>query len=147
MPIDLSKLSEAVKGVAGLAADHAAMKSRHDAMLADITQAQKDVDALVAALKGAATSPAGAVGITAVAQALAPQLTAAAVAPVAVAPVAAPVVAPAVVAPAVAAPAAATVSPSPAPVEASPPAGMSAGAWNALQALAKQNAAAQALVK
>lgn len=61
--IDLSKLTEAVKSVAGIAADR-------DRAYAAIKSAQADVDALTASLLAAATSPAEAVGLAAVSAAL-----------------------------------------------------------------------------
>lgn len=63
--IDLTKLTDAVKAVAGVAAER-------DRALAAIKSAQADVDTLTASLVAAATSPAGAVGIAAVAAALSP---------------------------------------------------------------------------
>jgi hypothetical protein len=72
MPLDLSKLSDAVKAVAGVAAENAALK-------ADIAKAQGDVDALTVSLLAATTSPAEAVGVAAVAAALAPEVAQAAV--------------------------------------------------------------------
>jgi hypothetical protein len=87
--LDLSKLSDAVTKVAGIAQANANLA-------ADIAQAQKDVDALTASLIAATSSPAGAVGLAAVSAALAPAAPAAPVSPSpdAAAPVA-PVVAPA----------------------------------------------------
>lgn len=61
--IDLSKLTEAVKSVAGIAAER-------DRAYAAIKSAQADVDALTASLRAAATSPAEAVGLAAVSAAL-----------------------------------------------------------------------------
>lgn len=61
--IDLSKLTEAVKAVAGIAAER-------DRAYAAIKSAQADVDALTASLLAAATSPAEAVGLAAVSAAL-----------------------------------------------------------------------------
>lgn len=93
MALDLSKLSDAVTKVAGIAAANATLMAEH-------AQAQADIDQLTASLIAATTTPAGAVGIAAVAAALVP-------APVApVVPVVAPVapVAPAVPADAVAVP-------------------------------------------
>jgi hypothetical protein len=86
MTLDLSKLSDAVNKVAGLAnqaakhkdaadaANAAAAKHKadHDALLAEIKSAQAAVDTLTASLLAATTSPAEAVGIAAVAAALAP---------------------------------------------------------------------------
>ena len=63
MALDLSKLSEAVTAVAGIAQENSQLK-------AEQVQAQKDVDALTASLIAATTSPAGAVGIAAVSAAL-----------------------------------------------------------------------------
>ena len=65
MALDLSKLSEAVTAIAGIAQENTQLK-------AEQVQAQKDVDALTASLIAASTSPAGAVGLTAVAAALTP---------------------------------------------------------------------------
>jgi hypothetical protein len=65
MPLDLSKLSDAVTKVAGIASENAALKQ-------DMTDAQTAVDTLTASLIAATTSPAGAVGIAAVAAALDP---------------------------------------------------------------------------
>lgn len=65
MALDLSKLSQAVTSVAGVAQAHALLK-------AEMAQAQVDVDTLTASLLAAVTSPAEAVGIAAVAAALDP---------------------------------------------------------------------------
>ena len=64
MALNLSKLTEAVTAVAGIAQMHAQLK-------ADVEQAQKDVDTLTASLIAATTDPAGAVGLAAVSEALA----------------------------------------------------------------------------
>jgi hypothetical protein len=88
--------------VASLAQSHAdvtsavaAANAARDAAVADLAQAQKDVDDLTAKLVAAATTPVEAVGLAAVAAAVAVP-AAPAVAPVA--PVVAPVVSPAVAA-------------------------------------------------
>lgn len=60
MPLDLTKLTEAVKAVAGVAAQNARLKQ-------DQADAQVAVDALTASLIAATTSPAEAVGLAAVA--------------------------------------------------------------------------------
>lgn len=65
MALDLSKLSDAVKSVAGLASENSLLKT-------EAAQAQHDVDALVASILAATTSPAEAVGVAAVAAALDP---------------------------------------------------------------------------
>jgi len=65
MKLNLTELSKAVAAVAGIAAENAALK-------ADMQEAQADVDALTASLIAASTSPAGAVGLAAVAAALPP---------------------------------------------------------------------------
>ena len=72
MALDLSKLSEAVTAVAGIAQENSQLKAEH-------AQAQKDVDALTASLIAATTSPAGAVGIAAVSAALDPEAVNAAI--------------------------------------------------------------------
>jgi hypothetical protein len=77
MALDLSKLADAVAKVADLAKSHAdtsalvtAANAERDALRADIVQAQADVDGLTALLLAAATTPAEAAGLTAVADAL-----------------------------------------------------------------------------
>jgi hypothetical protein len=70
MPLDLSKLTDAVGKVAALATSHATVVAARDAALADLATAQADVDALVAQLVAAAATPAEAAGLTAVAEAL-----------------------------------------------------------------------------
>jgi hypothetical protein len=72
MKLDLSKLSDAVSKVAGLAQSHAHMTAAHDAMLRDHEAAQAAIDTLAASLIAASTLPAEAVGLAAVAQAVAP---------------------------------------------------------------------------
>ena len=72
MALDLSKLSEAVTAVAGIAQENSQLKAEH-------AQAQKDVDALTASLIAATTSPAGAVGIAAVSATLTPDAVNAAI--------------------------------------------------------------------
>jgi hypothetical protein len=74
MKLDLSKLSDAVNKVAGLAQAHAAVSKAHadvsaerDALLEDHKASQDAVDALTVSLVAAATSPAEAVGLAAVA--------------------------------------------------------------------------------
>lgn len=64
MKLDLSKLTDAVTKVAGIAAER-------DALVADAKASQEAVDTLTASLIAATTSPAGAVGLAAVASALA----------------------------------------------------------------------------
>jgi hypothetical protein len=83
MALDLSKLSDAVSKVAGIAAQNKILQDEH-------VQAQLDIDTLTASLIAATTSPAAAVGLAAVASALAPVAFVAPEAPVAapVAPVA-----------------------------------------------------------
>uniref|UniRef100_E6VL49 M protein type 3 n=1 Tax=Rhodopseudomonas palustris (strain DX-1) TaxID=652103 RepID=E6VL49_RHOPX len=66
MKLDLSKLTDAVSKVAGIAAENAQMKQ-------DMTEAQDAVDTLTASLIAATTSPAGAVGLAAVSAALDPE--------------------------------------------------------------------------
>jgi hypothetical protein len=98
MSLDLSKLTDAVTKVASLAQSHAVVVASHadtsgalaaavadaDALRKEIADAQGGIDHLTETLLAACTSPAEAVGLTAVAAAL--------VAPVApVAPVAAPI--------------------------------------------------------
>lgn len=61
--IDLSKLTDAVKAVAGIAADR-------DKAVQAVKDAQAGIDALTSALLAAASSPAEAVGIAAVSAAL-----------------------------------------------------------------------------
>lgn len=113
MSLDFTKLTDAVAKVASLAASHADVSSQvvaanaaRDAALADLAQAQIDIDDMAAKLIASATTPAEATGLAAVAAAL--------VAPVS--PVVAPVApavdptAPVVVAPA---PAVAVVAPAP----------------------------------
>lgn len=68
--IDLSKLTEAVKAVAGIAAQRDQAVTDRDRAYAAIKSAQADVDALTASLLAAATSPAEAVGLAAVSAAL-----------------------------------------------------------------------------
>lgn len=77
MSLDLSKLTDAIGKVADLAKSHAstsALVSTYNAakVAAEtaLAQAQKDVDTLVAQLLAAATTPAEATGLTAVASAL-----------------------------------------------------------------------------
>ena len=72
MALDLSKLSEAVTAIAGIAQENSQLK-------AEQAQAQTEVDALTASLIAASTSPAGAVGIAAVAAALDPEAVNAAI--------------------------------------------------------------------
>jgi hypothetical protein len=88
MTLDLSKLTDAVAKVATLAASVATVAAERDAAVAHLVQAQADVDALVAQLLSATSTPAEAAGITAVSEALfvAPALEDAPVSP-AVAPV------------------------------------------------------------
>lgn len=64
MKLDLSKLTDAVTSVAGLAADHAAM-------VQDLKETQAAIDTLTNSLLAATKTPAEAVGIAAVAAALA----------------------------------------------------------------------------
>ena len=93
--LDFSKLTAAVKSVADLAASHATLsavavdaaaieakaKAVYDAAVADLTsKAQSELDSIVGALEAALASNvplthAGAAGITAVAGALAPELS------------------------------------------------------------------------
>jgi hypothetical protein len=110
MALDLSKLTDAVTKVAGIAAANKALQDEH-------TAAQADIDKLTAALLDATTSPAAAVGIAAVAAALAPVAPASApnAAPVAPAVQTVGVVSP--VAPAAPATVSATGSPAPLTLE------------------------------
>lgn len=66
MKLDLTKLTDAVSKVAGIAAENAQMRQ-------DMQDAQASVDALAASLIAATTSPAGAVGLAAVSAALDPE--------------------------------------------------------------------------
>lgn len=79
MPLDLSKLSDAVTQVAGVAKRAARAEN-------DIREAQASVDTLTAALLAAVSTPAEAVGIAAVAAALTPETPAVATMPVMVDP-------------------------------------------------------------
>jgi hypothetical protein len=75
LPLDLSKLTDAVTKVAVLASSVASVAAERDAakwLICPAVQAQADVDALTAQLVAAATTPAEAAGLTAVAAALAP---------------------------------------------------------------------------
>ena len=79
MALDLTKLSDAVAKVAALAAAHAdvsatvaSVTAERDAALADLAAAQHDIDDMTDKLIAAATTPAGAVGLAAVAAAVAP---------------------------------------------------------------------------
>lgn len=73
MKLDLTKLTDAVSKVAGLASENAQMRQ-------DMAEAQATVDALAASLIAASTSPAGAVGIAAVSAALDPDAVSKAIA-------------------------------------------------------------------
>ncbi|MBR1173907.1 hypothetical protein JQ617_08075 [Bradyrhizobium sp. KB893862 SZCCT0404] len=73
MPLDLTRLTDAVTKVAGIAAENASLKK-------DMNDAQTAVDALTASLIAATTSPAGAVGLAAVSAALDPDAVNAAIA-------------------------------------------------------------------
>lgn len=90
MSLDFSKLTDAVAKVTALAASHAdvsaavtAANSARDAALADIAQAQVEIDTMAAHLIAAASTPAEAAGLAAVAAAVSvpPALPAAPVAP------------------------------------------------------------------
>jgi hypothetical protein len=70
LPLDLSKLTDAVTKVATMAASVASVAAERDAAVADLAQAQTDVDALTAQLLSAATTPAESAGIAAVSAAL-----------------------------------------------------------------------------
>jgi hypothetical protein len=72
MALDLSKLTDAVAKVADLAKSHGdavALVAQHQA---ELSQAQHDIDSLVAQLMDAVSTPAEAHGIAAVAAALSP---------------------------------------------------------------------------
>jgi septal ring factor EnvC (AmiA/AmiB activator) len=80
MALDLTKLQDAVSKVVSLASSHADVSSTvatisaaRDAAIADLTQAQKDIDDMASRLIAAATTPAEAAGLAAVAQAVAPE--------------------------------------------------------------------------
>jgi hypothetical protein len=70
MTLDLSKLTDAVAKVASLAASVATVAAERDAAVQAVTKAQADVDALVAQLLSATSTPAEAAGIAAVSTAL-----------------------------------------------------------------------------
>lgn len=77
MSLDFAKLTDAVAKVASLASSHAdvsaqvsAATAARDAALADLAQAQIDIDAMAAHLIDAATTPAESAGIAAVSAAL-----------------------------------------------------------------------------
>lgn len=72
MKLNLTELSKAVTAVAGIAAER-------NALLEDAKASQDAVDTLTASLLAATTSPAEAVGISAVAAALAPDAVQAAI--------------------------------------------------------------------
>lgn len=79
MKLDLSKLSDAVAKVAGVAQAHASVSAQHSALnddyaalVADLHSSQDAVDHLTASLLAAIDSPAEAVGISAVAAAVHP---------------------------------------------------------------------------
>jgi hypothetical protein len=71
--LDLTKLSEAVTAVAGVAAERDYARAERDALLEDQRASQEAVDALTVSLIAATSSPAGAVGLAAVAAALDPE--------------------------------------------------------------------------
>lgn len=77
MPLDLSKLTDAIAKVSALAVSHADLstavmvaENARDAAIADLAKAQQDIDGLAAQLLASATTPAETAGITAVAAAL-----------------------------------------------------------------------------
>jgi hypothetical protein len=72
MKLDLAKLTDAVTKVASLAQAHADISAKHDALLADHQANQDAIDTLTASLIAATTSPVEAVGLAAVAAAVAP---------------------------------------------------------------------------
>jgi hypothetical protein len=72
MKLNLMELTKAVSAVVGIASENAQLKQ-------DMTDGQATVDALTASLIAAVTSPAGAVGIAAVAAALDPSEVSAAI--------------------------------------------------------------------
>lgn len=75
MKLNLSELSKAVTAVAGIAAARDLAVTERNALLDDAVASQAAVDTLTASLIAATTSPAGAVGLAAVAAAVAPQVT------------------------------------------------------------------------
>jgi hypothetical protein len=70
--LNLNELTKAVSAVAGIANENAQLKQ-------DMAEGQGAIDALTASLIAASTSPAGAVGLAAVAAALDPSEVAAAI--------------------------------------------------------------------
>jgi hypothetical protein len=70
--IDLTKLTDAVTKVAGVAQAAANARAEADAIKAALANAQADIDALAAQLIAAVDTPAEAVGLAAVAGALVP---------------------------------------------------------------------------
>jgi hypothetical protein len=72
LPLDLSKLTDAVTKVASLAASVTSLAAEREAAVSHMAQAQVDVDALTAQLLQATQGPAEAAGIAAVSAALAP---------------------------------------------------------------------------
>lgn len=95
MSLDFSKLTDAVAKVAALAASHgdasaaiSAATSARDAALADLAQAQIDINAMADQLIAAAQTPAESAGLAAVASAL---VAPAPVGPASVTPAVAPV--------------------------------------------------------
>jgi hypothetical protein len=71
MALDFSKLNTAVGKVADLAKDHAAVHAARVSAEAELANAQAYIDSLAHQLIAAAQTPAEAVGLTAVAEALA----------------------------------------------------------------------------
>jgi hypothetical protein len=79
MSLDLTRLHDAIGKVADLAQDHAELQRAHGDVVvlaaqhkAELEQAQKDVDDMVALLIDAATTPAEKAGLTAVASIIVP---------------------------------------------------------------------------
>jgi hypothetical protein len=71
LPLDLSKLTDAVAKVASLASSVSSVAAERDAAVQDLVSAQADIDQLTATLLAATTTPAESAGIAAVAAALA----------------------------------------------------------------------------
>lgn len=74
MKLDLTKLSDAVAKVAGIAQAHSALTIQVAELKADHKAAQDAIDTLAVSLIAAATSPAEAAGLAAVAAAVAPEV-------------------------------------------------------------------------
>jgi hypothetical protein len=80
--LDLTKLTDAVTKVAGVAQAAAAARAEADAVKVSLANAQADIDALAERLIAAVDTPAEAVGLAAVAAAVAPVAPVAPEAPV-----------------------------------------------------------------